>query len=158
MPVKILKGRICRAGEGAGCRHFSRRMTEYPEAFEGATGEQLVPGTVNVNVGIQTPVSEHFRIHGSEINEREEFLFEVCQINGIWAYRIRPLDTFGTGGHGDHILEISCSKKLSNASLGTEVEITLFPLNEQQLLELRRLGLRGREIAELLQKSLPGDS
>lgn len=67
----------------AGAKHFSRRLTEYPEVFERATGEHLFPGTVNVNAGELTPVKEHFRIHGKEINEPEEFLFEVCRINGI---------------------------------------------------------------------------
>jgi hypothetical protein len=50
-------------GEGSGCKHFSRRMNDYPEVFERATGERLIPGTLNVNVGVPTPVTEHFRIH-----------------------------------------------------------------------------------------------
>jgi|HubBroStandDraft_4_1064222.scaffolds.fasta_scaffold334666_2 hypothetical protein len=51
--------RVCKAGEGAGFRHFSRRMNAYPEVFERATGERLVPGTLNLNVGVPTPVTEH---------------------------------------------------------------------------------------------------
>ena len=148
----FLKGRVCKAGEGSGCKHFSRRMNDFPEIFERATGERLIPGTLNVNVGVQTPVTEHFRIHGREINETEEFLFEVCQINGIWAYRIRPLDNSGGGGHGDHILEITCSKLIPDVQPGTEVEIALFPLNEQQLSELKGLALQGREIAARLKE------
>jgi hypothetical protein len=69
---------------------------------------------------------EHFRIHGKEINEPEEFLFEICRINGLWAYRIRPVDAMGLGGHGDEILEIACSKKIPNVGPGVEVEIALF--------------------------------
>lgn len=126
--MTILKGRVCRDGEGAGAKHFSQRMTEYHEVFESATGEDLFPGTLNVNVGERIPVKEHFRIHGKEINEpEEEFLFEVCRINGIWAYRIRPLDSRGAGGHGDHILEIACSQKIPDVPPGTDVEIALFP-------------------------------
>jgi CTP-dependent riboflavin kinase len=121
----ILKGLICPDAEGL--KHFSRRMKEYPEVFERATGEQLYPGTLNVNVGEPIQIKEHFRIHGSELNEPEEFLFEVCRINRIWAYRIRPLGARGGGGHGDHILEIACSHAIPNASPGVEVEIALFP-------------------------------
>jgi hypothetical protein len=102
-------------------------MTQYPQVFETATGERLFPGTLNVDVGAITPVKEHFRIHGREINESEDFQFEVCRINGIWAYRIRPLDAMSGGGHGDRILEIACSQKISDVAPGTEVEIALFP-------------------------------
>jgi len=87
----ILKGHVCRDGEGAGLKHFSRRMNQYPEVFERATGEKLFPGTLNVNVGEPVKIKEHFRILGKELNEPEDFLFEVCRINGIWAYRVRPL-------------------------------------------------------------------
>jgi len=95
-------------------KHFSRRMTEYPKVFEKATGERLYPGTLNVNVGRPNPVREHFRIRGTEINEPEQdLLFEVCRINQIWAYRIRPFHlATGEGGHGDHIIEIACSQKI----------------------------------------------
>jgi hypothetical protein len=94
--------------------------------FENAPGELLYPGTLNMNVGKPVSVKEHFRIHGSEPNESEEFLFEVCRINGIWAYGIRPLDPKGEGGHGDHIIEIACSQEIPNASPGTECEIEFF--------------------------------
>jgi CTP-dependent riboflavin kinase len=122
----ILKGHVCRDGEGAGLKHFSRRMNQYPEVFARATGEKLFPGTLNVNVGQPISIKEHFRIHGHELNEPEDFLFEVCRINGIWAYRIRPLDAMGNGGHGDHILEITCHYKIPNVPSGAEVEIALF--------------------------------
>ena len=121
----ILKALVC--PDEQGLKHFSRRMTQYPEVFERATGEQLYPGTLNINVGTPIPIKEHFRIHGKEINEPDQdLLFEVCRINGLWAYRIRPLDTMGGGGHGDHIFEISCSQKIPNVRPGTEVEIALF--------------------------------
>jgi CTP-dependent riboflavin kinase len=124
--VLILIGHVCRDGEGAGLKHFSRRMSQHPKVFERATGEKLFPGTLNVNVGETVKIKEHFRIHGKELNEPEDFLFEVCRINGIWAYRIRPLDAMGNGGHGDHILEITCAHKIPDAQPGTEVEIALF--------------------------------
>lgn len=122
----ILKGHVCREGEGAGLKHFSRRMNEYPEVFERATGEKLFPGTLNVNVGVPIKIKEHFRIHGKELNEPEDFLFEVCRINGLWAYRIRPYDALGDGGHGDHILEIACHDEIPNVPPGAQVEIALF--------------------------------
>jgi len=124
--VLILKGQVCKDGEGAGLKHFSRRMNQYPEVFERATGKKLFPGTLNVNVGEPIAIREHFRIRGKELNEPEDFLFEVCRINRIWAYRIRPLDVQGNGGHDDHILEISCHHELPNVSPGAEVEIALF--------------------------------
>lgn len=105
-------------------------MTEYPEVFERATGERLFPGTVNVNVGKPIPIQEHFRIHGKELNEPKEFQFEVCRINGIWAYRIRPLDANGGGGHGDHILEITSSQEIPNVREGAVIEIALFGRDE----------------------------
>jgi hypothetical protein len=123
----ILKGLVC--PEAQGLKHFSRRMREYPEIFERATGERLYRGTVNVNVGKPIPVKEHFRIRGTEIDEPDQdLLFEVCRINMTWAYRIRPFNLVtGEGGHGDHILEITCSREIPNVTPGTEVEIALFP-------------------------------
>ena len=101
----ILLGRIV---TGAG--HARQRMARYPRVFLNATGEVLVEGTLNVNVGRNVPVREDFRIRGSEIDEPgQDLLFEACRINGIPAYRIRPyVLTTGEGGHGDHILEIAC--------------------------------------------------
>lgn len=123
----ILKGSVCPDEEGL--KHFSRRMTQYPEVFEKATGQRLYPGTLNVNIGKPFPVREHFRIRGTEINEPEQdLLFEVCRTNGIWAYRIRPFNLkTGEGGHGDHILEIACSQKIPDAAPGKQVEIVFFP-------------------------------
>jgi len=123
----ILKGLVC--PEAQGMKHFSRRMMEYPEVFERGTGERLYRGTLNVNVGKPIPVREHFRIRGAEINEPEQdLLFEVCRINQIRSYRIRPFHLVtGEGGHGDHILEIACFHKIPNVLPGTEVEIALFP-------------------------------
>jgi CTP-dependent riboflavin kinase len=121
----ILRGLVCPEG----LKHFSRRMREYSEVFERATGEHLYPGTLNVNVGKPIPIREHFRIRGTEINEPEQdFLFEVCHINQIWAYRIRPFHLVtGGGGYGDHIVEIACSRRIPNVLPGTQVEIALFP-------------------------------
>ena len=123
----ILKGSVCPEAEGL--KHFSKRMSEYPEVFERATGERLYFGTLNVNVHKAIPVREHFRIRGAEVNEPEQdLLFEICRINRIWAYRIRPFQlATGEGGHGDHIIEVACSQKIPNVPEGSEVEIALFP-------------------------------
>ena len=93
----ILKGRVCRDGEGAGLKHFSRRMNKYPEVFERATGQKLLPGTLNVNVGEPIKIKEHFRIHGTDLNEPEDFLFEIA-----------------------------CHHEIPNVPPGAQVEIALF--------------------------------
>lgn len=100
--MRVLTGEIV---DGVG--DFRQRMTLYAHVFERATGERLFPGTLNVRVREKVPAVEHFRLVGAEIGEPEQgLLFEVCRINGLWAYRIRPLNLIdGTGGHGDHILE-----------------------------------------------------
>jgi CTP-dependent riboflavin kinase len=123
----ILKGSVC--PDAQGMKDFSRRMTQYAPVFERATGERLYTGTLNVNIDKPFAVREHFRIRGTEINEPEQdLLFEVCRINGLWAYRIQPFHlTTGQGGHGDNIVEIACSQRIPNVSPGTEVEIALFP-------------------------------
>ena len=112
----------------SGYGHFRRRMTTYHAAFEKATGEKLVPGTLNIKVEEEIRINEHFRIRGTEICEpQQDLLFEICRINGIWAYRIRPCSiTNGRGGHGDNILEIACSQEIRPATPGSPVKITLF--------------------------------
>jgi CTP-dependent riboflavin kinase len=123
----ILRGTIC--ADAQGLKHFSRRITQYSAVFEKATGEILYPGTLNVDIGRPFPVREHFRIRGTEINEPEQdLLFEVCRINRIWAYRIRPFQlATGEGGHGDNIVEIACAQKIPEVPSGTRVEIAFFP-------------------------------
>ena len=112
-----------------GCKHFQQRLKleRFRAAFLKATGERLVKGTLNIKVDRCVPVKEHFRIRGKDIDEaRQDLLFEICRINGIWAYRIRPLDLCsGAGGHGDDTLEIACSQEIENVSPGTEVEVAL---------------------------------
>ena len=119
-----LKGRVIR-----GCGDFGKRMTKFPELFERATGETLFPGTINVKVGGRIKIKEQFRIVGKDIDEPEQdLLFEKCLINNQFsAYRIRPyhLKT-GTGGWGDDVLEIACSKEIMNVNHGAEIEITMF--------------------------------
>ena len=123
--MKIVYGNITN-----GVGDFKRRMTEYPHVFEEATGEKLFPGTLNVCINNSLPVKEHFRILGASINEPEQdLLFEICRINGLWAYRIRPLHLqSGAGGHGDHVLEIACSQELRNRDGfdAANVEIVFF--------------------------------
>lgn len=119
----ILKGSVVQ-----GCGHFKGRMTSFPEAFRKATGEELVKGTLNVKVAEPVEVRHHFRIRGQEIDEAgQDLLFEVCRVNGIWAYRIRPYVLgSGKGGHGLDVLEISSAQWIPNATVGSTVEITLF--------------------------------
>jgi CTP-dependent riboflavin kinase len=118
----LLKGLVV-----PGCRHFSRRMTDYREAFQRAVGQELYPGTLNVRVDRQIPIREELRLSGREINELEDFLFERCLINGRGAYRIRPCHPeTGKGGHGDHVLEIACAEWIPNVAVGTEVVVGLF--------------------------------
>lgn len=104
-------------------------MTQFPEVVRKATGEELFPGTLNVEVGRRISINEHFRIRGKEIGEpHQDLLFEVRRINGIWAYRIRPFDLRdGSGGHGDDTLQIACSSEIPNATgKSGGVEIALF--------------------------------
>jgi hypothetical protein len=126
--MTIVKGTICSRGLG----HMSRRMCEYADVFERATGERLIKGTINVDVGEEITINEDFRIRGSEINEPDQdLLFERCRINGFRAYRIRPLDAMGKGGWGDHIIEITCSEEIRPNSPGTQVEIAFFPMDQR---------------------------
>ena len=110
-----------------GWKHFQKRITDYPEIFRKATGQTIVKGTLNVKIDRPIPIKEHFRIRGTEINEPEQdLLFEVCRINGIWAYRIRPYNLLtGCGGHGDDTLEIACAQEIQNVSTGSMVKIEL---------------------------------
>lgn len=118
--MQILKGRPV-----GGIGHFTIRMTKFSEIFRMATGEDLVKGTLNVDIGRNIPVKEHFRIRGADIAEPEQdLLFEICRANGLWAYRIRPYNLrTGEGGHGDNIIELACSKIIPT-DMG--VEIALF--------------------------------
>jgi CTP-dependent riboflavin kinase len=119
----ILRGEVV-----GGCGHFKVRMATYQEVFTRATGEHLHPGTINVNVGEEIQIREEFRIKGTDINEPDQdLLFERCRINGHAAYRIRPYHIpTGSGGHGDHILEIACCELLHDTEHGKVVEIELF--------------------------------
>lgn len=119
----LLKGELV-----DGVRHFQTRMTRYPEVFAAATGERLFPGTLNIRVGAPILPVEHFRIRGTEIGEPEQdLLFEVCRVNNIWAYRIRPRNLLThSGGHGDHILEIAASVELRPSLTGKEITVALF--------------------------------
>lgn len=103
-------------------------MTNYRDVFKEVTGKYLYPGTINVDVGKELPIRANFRIKGGDIGEPEQdLLFEHCSLNGHPAYRIRPYHlSTGQGGHGDHILEIACSKQLQNVEHGATVEVEFF--------------------------------
>jgi CTP-dependent riboflavin kinase len=117
-----LKGRVV---EGA--RDFCWRMTEFAGAFREATGEYLYPGTLNVKVDREIPLKEQFRIKGYRIGQPgHDVLFEVCRINRLWAYRVRPCDlNIADGGHGDDVIEVICAQKIPNALPGNPVTLEL---------------------------------
>jgi hypothetical protein len=105
-----------------------RRMENFPEVFRKATGETLIPGTVNVKLDREIKIKEEFKILGAEIGEPgQDLLFERCRINGTKAFRIRPFrPKDGLGGWGDHILEIASSQTIPNATTGSIVTFELF--------------------------------
>jgi len=111
-----------------GVGNFRPLMTRFADRFRAATGQNLYPGTLNVNIGDPISIREHFRIPGVDLGDDEQdFLFEVCRVNDFWAYRIRPFHRVsGQGGHGDHVLEIVSAHKLPRAHPGATVEIALF--------------------------------
>ena len=119
----VLKGYVAK-----GCSNFTRLMEANPEAFFKTVGEKLVPGTINARVSVCVPIREDYRLKGTDIGDSEQdFIFEKCRINGIDAYRIRPLNLKnGSGGWGDDTLEISSAQFVHNAKTGDSVEIHLF--------------------------------
>ncbi|MFZ0821914.1 MAG: hypothetical protein WAM91_17760 [Candidatus Acidiferrales bacterium] len=121
----IVRGKVAQ-----GCKHFTARLNQpkFCEAYRKATGEDLHKGTLDVKVDRCIPIKEHFRMRGKDFDHpHEDFLFEVCRINSIWAYRLRPYNLCkGDGGHGDNILEIACSQEIPHDPTGNkEVEIVL---------------------------------
>lgn len=101
-------------------------MTEFAATFSDATGETLHPGTMNVKIDSQLPIQEHFRTP-DPLDPNQNLLFEICRINGFWAYRIRPQNIHtGEGGHGDDTIEVACSRELPNIREGSFVEIEFF--------------------------------
>ena len=108
-----------------GVGHFRGRIMRFADVFERATGEKLFAGTLNVRVDRPIPIREDFRILGADIDEPEQdLLFEHCRVNGINAYRIRPLHlATGGGGHGDHVLEIASAERIPNVPEGAKVSI-----------------------------------
>jgi CTP-dependent riboflavin kinase len=118
----ILKGRVVE-----GVRDFCWRMTEFAAAFRNATGEYLYPGTLNVKVDFEIPLKEQFRVLGKDIGQPgRDMLFEICRINRLWAYRVRPCDPDTAGSrHGDDVLEIICAQKIPHALPGAAVTVEL---------------------------------
>jgi len=127
--MRIVKGKV----DTSGCGHFSRRLNEFPQEFLRATGEVLVGGTLNLKVDRRIAIREHFRMADPWKDQNQVLLFEVCRVQGIWAYRVRPLalDGSGGGGHGDNTLEIMCSDWIKAKDglplrLGDDVLVELF--------------------------------
>ncbi len=111
-----------------GVKHFTRRIIANQGIFKDAVGEGLYPGTINVKIDRSICINEHFRIKDPDPNyPRQILLFEICRINGVWAYRIRPHDIDnGSGGHGDDVIEISCPQKISSIKPGVSVKLEFF--------------------------------
>ena len=117
-----ITGRVWRKGSG----DFKKRMISFPEEFLRATGEKLFPGTLNVEIDKPLAVKEHFRMRDVQDPE-QDLLFEICRVDRVWAYRIRPFNReTGAGGHGDHILEITSSQEIPNAHEGSPIKISFF--------------------------------
>jgi len=109
-----------------GLNHFEPRLSKNRAAFEKTVGHALVAGTINVEIGEAIKVKEDLRLKGEEIGWHEDFVFERCRINGYDGYRIRPMDQNGDGGHGDHILEVSCAEQVPDVGVGADVVLELF--------------------------------
>ena|ERR1700736_4069149 len=126
-PISLIKGTVKPPGNG----DFPHRMTKYAEAFERAAGEKPYPETLNMKVNRSVRWKEDLRIKGRDIGQDDQYLlFELCLINGLRAYRIRPYNLkTGSGGWGDDTLEIDCEcylKKRLGLDVGSVVEITVF--------------------------------
>jgi CTP-dependent riboflavin kinase len=133
--MRIVTGKVDKNGFG----HFSRRLKDFPQEFLRATGEMLVGGTLNVKVDRRITIREHFRMLDPWKAENQVLLFEVCRVQGIWAYRVRPLklDGSGDGGHGDDTLEIMCAEWIKTKDGfplqdGDAVEVELFGEEESR--------------------------
>lgn len=87
--MKIVEGSL---HNGSG--DFTKRMTRFPGVFKHATGEELFPGTLNVQVKEEIEIKEHFRIRGSEIQEPDQDL--------LWKYAVST-----TSGHTGYDHSIS---------------------------------------------------
>jgi hypothetical protein len=110
-----------------GCSHFSQRMRTHPDSFISATGERLYEGTINVRVAVELEINEHFRVP-DPADTAQVLKFEVCRINGAWAYRIRPSlkGNERIGGHGDDVIEIASATFIPGAIEGSGVALEFF--------------------------------
>jgi CTP-dependent riboflavin kinase len=122
MKTTVIKGRV-----QDGHRHFTRRMTEHPRAFEKAFGCVPYPGTINVRVDHPIRIRPEFSIE-DPIEKQQQLLIERCSINGLPAFRIRPsgIGRPDLGGHGDDILEISSCTEIPGIAPDVEVTIEFF--------------------------------
>jgi CTP-dependent riboflavin kinase len=114
----------------SGCGDMAPRLTKNYQVFKDTIGK-FYCGTINVRIDKELKISEDFRITKDKIIEsndttEQDYLLEFCKINEYPAYRIRPFDINGAGGHGDNILEIIASVKLENIIKGNSVIIELF--------------------------------
>lgn len=120
-PLLVLRGTVV-----AGCGHFSRRIREFPQIFRQATGVDLFPGTINVEVDRNEALEIHEEFRSPDpIDSSQVLLFERCTINGFSGFRIRPFNVRDrSGGHGDHIIEVSSTERIPNVEAGALVVLT----------------------------------
>jgi CTP-dependent riboflavin kinase len=89
-------------------------------------GRKSYEGTLNVKIEAEFRIQEHFKIK-DPVDPNQDLAFEVCRVNGLWAYRIRASNIHTKeGGHGDDTIEIACSTEVPNAGPGSIVEIEFF--------------------------------
>jgi CTP-dependent riboflavin kinase len=115
----IVRGRI-RTGIGA----FKKIMSDHQDVFNKCLGMEVYPGNLNVELSEPLPVHEDCRIKGVEINRPcEDFVFERCVVAGRRAFRVRPLNATGGGGHGDQVLELVSDVALRPLLSGREAAV-----------------------------------
>jgi CTP-dependent riboflavin kinase len=109
-------------------------MTAYSDVFRDAVGEELFPGTLNVDVGVPILIKPYIWIKGETVGDLyQDLLIEKCKVNDVEAYRMRPYQYrdfpnslgVGMGGHGDNILEILCKYKLRDKLSLTDDSIVI---------------------------------
>ena len=121
-----MKSVIGKIAVGSG--QWTKRMERAGPVFNEATGETLHHGTLNIKLAEEIAIEEHFRVLGEKTGDQHEnYLLEICRVDGIWAYRVRPLGHDGvSGGWGDSVLEILCKDGLrEKLGKGTGDEVTV---------------------------------
>ena len=103
---------------------FKPLMERFSEVFAEATGERLIPGTLNVRVKTPITIEEDFKILASKLGGVEQdLLFERCRIDGIPAYRLRRFNP--STGEGSHGASLATEQAMSRPFRGRRVGLVL---------------------------------